>query len=207
VPPTQRRLAPADRALVIRRLVGFSAMFLTLGGAVTGLAFLVAIQADVVFGSSSVERGLILMAGGIASLVVATTSGHIVDRFGPDIVIVIGFALAGVALATVPFATMPTLLALVWACTNASAQAVLIAMNQSVLSGQGGGTAISIVHSFRFFGFALAPALVLPLYRIDPGWGFWAPAIAALVAAGVFAAARTAQEGRVRIDPAAGPSA
>lgn len=189
---------PADAGsgrLRLRSLVdGITLPVLRIGGAqfaigfgALGMAFLIALQAGTEFGSGPAERGLIVMCGGLAAFVTSPLAGRAVDRWGTKRVMLTGLAMTAAAIALPPLTHAPWAIALVWSLAFASAQLVTVSSNGAVLALPNGGAGVSVTQAFRFFGSAVAPAVVLPIYIAQPGWGFWVPAIALIAAMSLLA--------------------
>ncbi|WP_226909642.1 MFS transporter [Georgenia ruanii] len=147
---------------------------LMVGTGVVGLGFLVALFADDTLGSGSAERGIILMSGGVASLVLAPLIGAGLDRWGAMRVGGAALLTSASCIALVPTgATSALALAALWAAASAGAQGVGVAINKYVLGTPGGPSTISFVQAFRFFGMGLAPVILLPAHRQVDGGGFF----------------------------------
>lgn len=159
---------------------GFALVFFVLGIGIAGLGFLVALQAANAFGSSSSVRGLIVMSGGIASLLVSLGAGWFIDRVGGRRVMIIGLIAGGGTVALLPLAPSAALLALLWGLAMCWGHSVQISVNQQVLHVKDAGASISFVQAFRFFGAATAPVIILPIYTHSMNWGFWVSALIAV---------------------------
>lgn len=174
------RLRSAWRASVVR--AGLAAALAW--GLVSGLAFLVALHAEDVFGLSASGRGLLLTTFGVAGILTARLVGSAVDRVGPRRCVIAGSVLGALVLAGVALVPTVWAAAVLWALGGVSAQLVLVGVNALVLGSSttnlGGST--SVVQSFRFGAGALAPVVVTPIYHADPLLAFLGPALLVLVA-------------------------
>ncbi|TRW45824.1 MFS transporter [Georgenia yuyongxinii] len=159
---------------------------LMVGVGVIGLGFLVALFAEETLGSGSAERGLILMSGGVASLLLSPLIGAALDRWGPMRVAGLALGVSTACVALVPStATSAVVLSALWAGATAGAQGVGVAINKYVLGTPGGQATISFVQAFRFLGMGLAPLVLLPAHQEAVGAGFYLAA--ALVAVALLA--------------------
>jgi MFS family permease len=152
-------------------------------GWTAGLAFLVALRLEDVFGLEAGARGLVLTGIGVAGLVFAPIVGRGVDRIGPRRTILLGaalntFVLVGVALAPTVWAV-----AAIWALGGPATQMVLVGTNAMVLGNgrSNAGGATSVVQAVRFGGSSLAPVVFTPIYHADPLAAFLVPAAALAV--------------------------
>ena len=194
MPRTRSSLGLRTVLVLSRPVWGFAIVYFVFGLGLAGLGFLVALRAADAFGSTSTERGLIVMAGGVASLLVSTLAGRIVDHAGGRLVMVCALLLGGGAVVVLPFAPGAIVLALIWGIAMCFGQATQISVNKQVLKLPDAGGAISVVQAFRFFGSAVAPLLLLPLYAGFAPLGFWLPG-ALVIALGALAALVTGSRG------------
>lgn len=156
---------------------------LVVGMGIMGLGFLTALYAGDEFGLGPVERGLVIMCGGIAAFLTSRPIGGMADRYGTRIVLVSAGILAGLGLAIVPFLPWLWLLVASWAVAVMAGQGIQATINLAVLSGVGGSSLLSTVQAFRFFGTAAAPVMLLPIYTGAGDVVFWIPATALLLVA------------------------
>ncbi|WP_279586829.1 MFS transporter [Diaminobutyricimonas sp. TR449] len=163
---------------------------LSVGACVTGLGFLVALLAFERFESSSAERGIILMVGGVAALVLAPATGAIVDRWGSHRVLVASLFISALSVALMPWAPNGPILGALWGCATAAGLAAWLGVNKYVLGSPSSRDALSSVQAFRFFGAGLAPMVFLPIYVSESGWGFLVPALLILATLAVNAVFR-----------------
>jgi MFS family permease len=175
--PPRLRAAFTRRTLSVAVAAGLSFL------AVTGLTFLVALQAADAFGLSTTERGLLLAAFGVTGVLAGRPAGELVDRLGPAPVAVAGALLSGALVALLGLAGTPGLLAAAWAGAGVGSALQWAALNTlavgSAPANRGG--AISVIGTFKFAGSACAPLVWLPVFHADPALAF--------VLAGVTAAA------------------
>lgn len=168
-------------------------------GCLGGLTFLVAFRADDGFGLDAGARGLLLTAFGVVGILTAGLVGRVVERIGGRRGALVG-ALAGAApIAVIGVAPSVALVGVLWALGGLCAQFVLVGLNTLVLTADQENTAgaVSVVQAFRFFGAALAPIALTPLYGVSAALGFLVPAVLLAVTAPVALLAR----GYARVRP------
>ncbi len=155
------------------------------GGCLAGLGYLVALRLEEQFALSASGRGLVLTGLGVAGLLTARAVGSGVDRLGPRRTVLAGAALGAVVVLGVGLAPTVGLVAAAWALGGVAAQLVLVGVNTLVLGGGGAnaGGSMSVVQAVRFGGSAMSPAVILPVYHLDPLAGFVVPAVLLAVAA------------------------
>lgn len=117
----------------------------------------------------SVERGLIVMLGGAAGIIVATPVGWLIDRVGAMRMTQAGIVMGIVALVPVPFAPNPVVFAALWCLITGAGQVMLVSAMAVVMKTPGTASSISVIHAARFGGLALAPLVVVPLYAVELG--------------------------------------
>jgi MFS family permease len=165
--------APAWRPLFSLRmaLISFAALTSYLGAA--GLPFLVALYAERRLAVPDTVTGVLLLGFGVAGLALATVWGIVCERYGAIRAGAIGLAVAGLFVAAVAHTSTPWLLAIVWACAGAGASLATVALqNVAALEVPGNrGGALSITSALRFTGAAIAPLVLLPLYPAPLGIG------------------------------------
>jgi MFS family permease len=193
VPRVLAQRRERERVRISWGLVGLSVTNLCVGACVTGLGFLVALLAFERFESSSAERGLILMVGGVAALVLSPATGAIVDRWGSHRVLVVSLLISAGGVALMPWAPNAPVLGVLWGCATAAGLAAWVGVNKHVLGAPHSRNALSSIQSFRFFGAGLAPTVLLPVYLAESAWGFLAPALVVLAAMVLNAAFRPAR--------------
>jgi MFS family permease len=154
-------------------------------GSLGGLAYLVALRMQDVFGLSAGPRGLLLTGFGIAGVLSARVAGGAIDRIGARRCVLLGGLAGGTLIAGVGLSPSLPLLAVLWAGAGVASQFVLVGLNALVLAfapaGRRGG-AVSVVQALRFLGGGAAPTVITPVYAASPVAGFLLPA-ALLVAA------------------------
>ena len=195
--PTQQRQS-GSRTLTWP-IVWLCVTNLTIGACVTGLGFLVALFAYDNLGSSASERGIILMIGGVSSLVVAPLAGAAVDRWGSRTVSLAALLISASFILAVPLATNPLMLAVLWAVSIPCALAVALSINKHVLGLRSADSAISFVQAFRFFGAGVAPMVLMPIYLWQNAWGFIVAAIVLLATILLHLVARPFDSERVTV--------
>lgn len=160
------------RSAFTRRVGILSAAAFTGYLSVTGLAFLVALQAEDAFGLGASERGLVVAAFGIAGMLVGRAAGGLVDRFGRVRVAVAGALCCAALMASLGEAGSPALLAALWFLAGAASTLVWAGVNtmavEAVPHNRAGAT--SVVSAFKFAGNAAGPLVWLPFY--DRGLAF-----------------------------------
>jgi MFS family permease len=189
-PNAEKRDAPARLRAVFTRRVGLlsGAAFAGYAG-VTGIGFLVAVEAADEFGLGSIMRGVLLAGFGVAGMLLGRAAGDAVDRFGRTPVIFTGIAICSVLVATLGFAPSALALGALWFVIGLGSALMWAGINvltvEAVPGNRAGGT--SVVSAFKFAGNAVAPVMWLPLYHADPRLGFLGAGILAAVA-GLFIA-------------------
>jgi MFS family permease len=154
-------------------------------GWVGGIAFLVALRLEEVFGLDAGARGLVLTAAGVVGLLSAPLVGRGVDRIGPRRTLLLGVGLGALVVAGVGLAPVVWLVAVVWALGGLAGQLVVVGTNSLVLGSRRANTggATSVVQAVRFGGTAVAPIAFTPIYHADPLTAFLAPAVTIAVVA------------------------
>jgi MFS family permease len=190
IPPPQPRAAAAAAAKARLRSVVSGRVALLSGASfagyagITGLGFLVAVLAADHFGLSSIARGAVVAAFGIAGMLCGRAAGDAVDRFDRVPVAVAGAAASAVLVGAVGFAPGPAVLAALWFGAGAASALVWAGINtlvvEAVPENRAGGT--SVVSAFKFAGTAAAPVMWLPLYHADARLGFLGAAVLAALA-------------------------
>jgi MFS family permease len=172
---------PRLRAVMTRRIGLLSGAAFAGYAGVTGVGFLVAVEAADDFGLESIERGLLLAGFGIAGMLVGRPSGDAVDRYGRVPVALAGATSCAILVALLGFAPSAAALALLWFATGLGSALIWAGINtlavEAVPGNRAGGT--SVVSAFKFAGNAAAPVMWLPLYHADPRYGFLGAAMMA----------------------------
>lgn len=187
--PKHHAASPTGRTRltqVLGRATPIMLMYFVLGIGSIGLQYLVSVHAYDAWGASTVERGLVIMVGGVAVLVLSGVAGTLLDRLGARAMLLSGSCLIVAGLFALPFAVtfMPTTIA--WCLVIVGGQVCNITLNRQVLTMPGSQTLISITQSLRFFGTAASPIVVLPVFMMSAHAGFWM--CAGLTIAGVVVA-------------------
>lgn len=191
-PPRNEQTTPGRLTQRLRQLIGpdlarCAGYAAVLGCCLAGLAFLVAIHAQLTFDLDSASRGLLLTGFGIAGLVTGTAIGHLVDRLGPRLAGTIAVLVGGALVASIGLVPGWPAVALAWACCGMANQLAMVSLNARTLavSGDNRGGALSVVQALRFGGSALAPVLLLPVYHDSAVLGFLVPGVVLAVVGGL----------------------
>lgn len=186
VPPQRRAAGEAAPVRVFGwPVVRACLTLLCIGVSVIGMGFLVSIHVGELFDASPLTRGFIVMAGGLTSFVLARPVGGLADTHGARPVIIGSLIVAALAVVGMGLSRWMIPLAILWGVAVLAAQGVQVAVNVLVLSSPVGGSILSTVQSFRFFGNALTPLVILPVYSGSHIAGFGLAAALLLVAAGL----------------------
>lgn len=153
-----------------------------LGFGIGGLTSIVALHVGAEFNLGSVGRGLVVMGSGAAAFLLASRVGGLADRAGVRTVLLGFTALAAVVIAAIPFAPWLWLVVVLWALCGICLNGIQVPVNLAVLDSPGGLSLISTVQAFRFFGSALAPLVLLPIFLSNSTAGFVFPAALFVVA-------------------------
>lgn len=187
--PQERGEPPRLRAVFTRRVGLLSGAAFAGYAGVTGIGFLVAVEAADEFGLGSIARGVLLAGFGVAGMLVGRAAGDAVDRYGRVPVALVGTAACAVLVVALGIAPTAVALGAVWFAVGLGSALVWAGINvlavEAVPGNRAGGT--SVVSAFKFAGNAAAPLLWLPLYHADPRLGFLGAGILAAVA-GLFIA-------------------
>jgi MFS family permease len=187
---------PARLRAVFTRRVGLlsGAAFAGYAG-VTGIGFLVAVEAADEFGLGSITRGVLLAGFGVAGMLLGRAAGDAVDRFGRVPVSLAGIAISSALVVLMGIAPSPVALGAIWFAVGLGSTLVWAGINvlsvEAVPGNRAGGT--SVVSAFKFAGNAAAPLMWLPLYHVDPRLGFLGAGILAATAAAFIAPLRVAR--------------
>ena len=195
------------RALLNRRLAVACGIAFFLYLATSGLMLLVALFAGDRFGLGPDARGLVVAAFGLAGLLGGAALGRLADRlglarFGITALLVLAGAIA-LAGGSGAVAVLVALTALSGAASTGGRLVVNALAVTSTPGNRGGATSIAL--SWQFLGSALAPLILLPVYRSGASTGFLSAAVASVAGAAVLAAApllagtRGADSGKGRV--------
>lgn len=179
------------RVLLNRRLAVACGIAFFLYLATSGLMLLVALFAGDRFGLGPDARGLVVAAFGLAGLLGGAVLGHLADRlglarFGITALLVLAGAIA-LAGGSGAVGVLVALTALSGAASTGGRLVVNALAVTSTPGNRGGATSITL--SWQFLGSALAPLILLPVYRSGASSGFLSAAVASLAGAAVLAAA------------------
>ncbi len=110
--------------------------------------------------------GLVLVGFGLAGMALATGWGSFCDRFGAARATTLGMLAGGVLVGCLAVTPSVGALVVVWIAAGAVISLVNVGVqNQAAREVTGNrGGAVSVVSAFRFSGAAIAPLLWLPLY-------------------------------------------
>lgn len=172
-----------------RLLVLHMVSIFVVGFCVIGMATVLTIHLDSVFAMPASQRGFVIMAGGLAAFALASRVGASVDKRGAPVVLTACAAAAAVAIAGMPF--VPAFaVAILWAVAFVAAQGMQTTVTYLVLRAPGGARFNSTVLACRFFGLALTPIAILPLYLRSSVAGFALPAAILAAVAVLYGAKR-----------------
>jgi MFS family permease len=111
--------------------------------------------------------GIIIASSGFSGIVTSPFAGYAVDRFGRKRIAIVGMLITMSALFMLIFSNsyiVFILLFILLGCGNAIIWAALTTLSVELLPASERGTASSIFNFFRFFGYALAPVIIAPIY-------------------------------------------
>ena len=176
---------PRLRTAVNRRVAWLAAAAFLAYLAVTGLGFLVALQAADHFGVGATARGLILAGFGLTGIVVGPVAGRFIDRLGQVPVTITGSLACAVIVPLLGLVDTVGLLALVWAIAGIGSAVLWTGLNtltvEAAPANRGG--AVSFIGSWKFAGNAAAPLVWLPIYTQEDWLAFALAGVACVVIA------------------------
>lgn len=114
------------------------------------------------------QVGVILASGGVAGIIASPFAGAFVDRIGRKKTATYGFLITAASLALLIFAGdfyAFVLLLFIFGCGTAAIWASLLTLSVEVVPDMR-GTVSSVFNSARFFGYAFAPLVLLPVYNV-----------------------------------------
>ena len=149
---------------------------LMIGFGVIGVAVLASLSVGDRFNVGAVGRGAVIMCGGMVAFIFSRAVGRSADRIGAKQVLLASTAIAALAVGLVPIVPAPWIVAICWAAAILAVQGIQVPINLAVLASPGGPSLIATVQAFRFYGGAITPALMTPLYLNAPLAAFWIPA-------------------------------
>jgi MFS family permease len=177
--------APRLRSALNRRVAWLAAAAFLSYLAVTGLGFLVALQAADHFGVGATERGLILAGFGLTGIVVGPVAGGYIDRLGQVPVTITGSLACAVIVPLLGLVDTVGLLALVWAIAGIGSAVLWTGLNtltvEAAPANRGG--AVSFIGSWKFAGNAAGPVVWLPIYTQQDWLAFALAGVACVVIA------------------------
>lgn len=145
---------------------------LVIGTCVIGFGFLLALFVGDRFDADPALRGVVVMAGGFTSFIFSRWVGSLADRLGARVVIVGGLVVAAVALVAISVTPWLILVAVLWGVAVLAAQGTQVSINMLTLRAPGGAQIFSTIQAFRFYGNALTPLVLLPIYSAVGAWVF-----------------------------------
>ena len=176
---------PRLRSALNRRVAWLAAAAFLSYLAVTGLGFLVALQAADHFGVGATERGLILAGFGLTGIVVGPVAGGYIDRLGEVPVTITGSLACAVIVPLLGLVDTVGLLAVVWAIAGIGSAVLWTGLNtltvEAAPANRGG--AVSFIGSWKFAGNAAAPLVWLPIYTQQDWLAFALAGVACVVIA------------------------
>jgi MFS family permease len=177
--------APRLRSALNRRVAWLAAAAFLSYLAVTGLGFLVALQAADHFGVGATERGLILAGFGLTGIVVGPVAGGYIDRLGQVPVTITGSLACAVIVPLLGVVDTVGLLAVVWAIAGIGSAVLWTGLNtltvEAAPANRGG--AVSFIGSWKFAGNAAGPVVWLPIYTQQDWLAFALAGVACVVIA------------------------
>ena len=184
--PRPATSAPRFRELVTPRMGLISAAgFASYAGA-AGLPFLVTLYAERRFDVAGTAVGFVVLGFGAAGILLAATWGSVSDRIGGPRAAALGLAGGAVLVGSVGATSSVAWLVVVWTFAGVLSSLATVGIQNVAareIPGNRGG-AVSVVSAFRFFGGAVAPLFLLPLYP-DPHRSGQGPGPVFLVAAAI----------------------
>ncbi len=186
--------------VVWRRGLHYLPLYFVLGLASLGIPYLVGIYVFDSWNATSLERGAVIMTGGIAILLFSNIVGALADRFNALAITPVGASIVTLGLVALPFTSSPVLTTLAWCTIVVGGQTCIISLNKQVLTKRGSEALISITQSLRFFGNAFSPLIILPFYLVSPFVGFWVCAVFTAVGFAVYWGAHRIHPGTTNDD-------
>ncbi len=113
------------------------------------------------------QVGVILASSGIAGIIASPFAGALVDKIGRILTAIYGFLITGAVLVLLNFAGSFyafVLLLFLFGCGTACIWASLLTVSVEVIPDMR-GTVSSVFNSARFFGYAFAPIVLIPIYN------------------------------------------
>ncbi len=176
---------PRLRTALNRRVAWLAAAAFLSYLAVTGLGFLVALQAADHFGVGATGRGLILAGFGLTGIVVGPLAGGFIDRLGQVPVTITGSLACAVIVPLLGLVDTVGLLAVVWAIAGIGSAVLWTGLNtltvEAAPANRGG--AVSFIGSWKFAGNAAGPVVWLPIYTQQDWLAFALAGVACVVIA------------------------
>ncbi len=113
--------------------------------------------------------GIIIASSGFTGILSSPPAGLAVDKYGRKITAIAGMIVSMAALFSLTFSNSFitfVILFLILGSGNAILWAALITLSVELLPPSARGTSSSLFNSFRFFGYAMAPILLVPIYEL-----------------------------------------
>lgn len=157
--------APRLRHLVSRELVLLGIAFFFSAFGPVGIGVIVGVVGRDALDLSGTATGLVLLAGSVAAMGLATTWGRLLDRFGTRRAALVAMSVA-IPITVLPAAAVGAWsLGVLWVVAQAVLASNLVifqSVGASVLPDNRGG-GLSFILAFRFVGHAVGPVVLIPL--------------------------------------------
>lgn|GEM_PF-122696 len=190
-PAAVRRSGSRWRSLLNPRLALACAIAVLLYFGWLGTTVLVALLAADRFGLGPDARGLVVAVFGLAGVTAGARLGRGLDRLGARAYGMAGGLVLGATGMLIAVTGSLALLVALIAVSGAGSIAGRVTVNslavRSTPANRSGATSLAL--AWQFLGGALAPVLLLPVYRGDPRLALVGAGIAAVAAAGILAVA------------------
>lgn len=186
VPPVEPvRREKVDEPIAWPPMIVHIFTILALGAGIIGMGTVITIHLDSAFGMAASQRGLVIMVGGLVAFFVSPRIGSSVDKFGALTIMTVCAVAGAGTIAAIPHLPWPVAIAACWAVAISCAQGIQTTVTYSVLRTPGGAALNSSILAFRFFGLALTPLMLLPVYLRSAWAGFAVPAVLLMAALGL----------------------
>lgn len=159
----QIRSVASDRNVAILSITGFMVFF----AFISVISFISDFLSLPPLLMKEYQVGIILASSGIAGIIASPFAGVLVDRAGRKETATYGFLITAVSLVLLIFAKdfyAFVLLLFLFGCGTAAIWASLLTVSVEVIPDMR-GTVASVFNGTRFFGYAFAPIVLLPVYN------------------------------------------